>query len=133
AHEIRGPITSLHLAVQSLQKGKVAAASVAQVLDLIESEDRRLGTFVDELLDLGRIQTGRFHFTFEEVDLGDVVRDVTARTGAELAKCGSSLSITTEGRLGGQWDRFRLEQIVSHLLSNAMKFGLGKPISIAVS
>jgi signal transduction histidine kinase len=133
AHEIRGPITSLHLAVQSLQKGKVAAVSVAQVLDIIEREDRRLGTFVDELLDLGRIQTGRFHFTFEEVDLGDVVRDVTARTGAELAKCGSSLSITTEGRLGGQWDRFRLEQIVSHLLSNAMKFGLGKPISIAVN
>src|SRR4029453_12435965 len=75
----------------------------------------------------------RVHLRLEEVDLGGVVADVTARTGAELAKCGSSLSITTEGRLGGQWDRFRLEQIVSHLLSNAMKFGLGKPISIAVS
>jgi PAS domain S-box-containing protein len=133
AHEIRGPITSLHLAVQSLQKGKVPAASVSQVLDIIAREDRRLGTFVDELLDLGRIRTGRFHFTFEEVDLGDVVRDVTARSGAELAKCGSSLSITTAGGLVGQWDRFRLEQIVSHLLSNAMKFGLRKPISIAVS
>jgi signal transduction histidine kinase/PAS domain-containing protein len=133
AHEIRGPITSLHLAAQSLQKGKMLAASVPQALDIIEREDRRLGTFVDELLDLGRIGTGRFHFTFEEVDLGDVVRDVTARSGAELAKCGSSLAITTEGVLVGQWDRFRLEQIVSHLLSNAMKFGLGKPISIAVS
>jgi PAS domain S-box-containing protein len=132
AHEIRGPITSLHLAAQCLQKGKIPGASVPQALDIIEREDRRLGTFVDELLDLGRIGTGRFHFTFEEVDLGDVVRDVTARSGAELAKCGSSLSITTEGVLVGQWDRFRLEQIVSHLLSNAMKFGLGKPISIAV-
>ena len=132
AHEIRGPITSIHLAVQNLEKGKLPAPANLKVLEIIERQDRRLATFVDELLDLGRIRTGRLDFTFEEVDLGTVVRDVAARLGAEVTKSGSSLSITTGGRPVGQWDRFRLDQVVTNLLLNAIKFGLGKPIEITV-
>lgn len=132
AHEIRGPITSIHLAVQNLQKLELPERAKLKVLEVIERQDRRLARFVDELLDLGRIRTGRFHFTFEEVDLGTVVRDAAARLGAEVAKSGSSLSITTDGRPVGQWDRFRLDQVVTNLLSNAIKFGLGKPIEITV-
>ena len=72
------------------------------------------------------------HFDCEQVDLSDVVREATARVGAELARSGSSLSVTTEGRCVGHWDRFRLDQVVTNLLSNAIKFGLGKPIAISV-
>jgi len=123
---------SIHLAVQNLQKGKLSGPVNLKVLEMIEREDRRLARFVDELLDLGRIRTGRLHFTFEEVDLGTVVRDVAARLGAEVAKSGSSLSITTDGRPVGQWDRFRLDQVVTNLMLNAIKFSLGKPIEISV-
>jgi PAS domain S-box-containing protein len=132
AHEIRGPIMSIHLAVQNLQKRKLPGSTNLKVLEMIEREDRRLARFVDELLDLGRIRTGRLHFTFEEVDLGTVVRDVAARLGAEVANSGSSLSITTGGRPVGEWDRFRIDQVVTNLLLNAIKFSLGKPIEIAV-
>jgi signal transduction histidine kinase len=132
AHEIRGPITSIHMAVQGLRKRKIPEAAMAKVLGIIEREDRRLARFVDELLDLGRIRGGRFHLTYEEVDLSEVVREATARLGAELAGSGSSLSVSTEGPLVGRWDRFRLEQLVTNVLSNAIKFGLGKPIAISV-
>jgi signal transduction histidine kinase/PAS domain-containing protein len=132
AHEIRGPITSIHLAVQGLRKGKAPAQAMPKLLEIIEQEDRRLARFVDELLDLGNIRAGRFHLTFEEVDLGNIVREVSSRLGAELARTGSSLSITSEGHPVGQWDRFRLEQVVMNLLWNAMKFGLGKPIAVNV-
>ena len=132
AHEIRGPITSIHMAVQGLQKGKVPTPAMPKMLEIIEREDWRLARFVDELFDLGQIRTGRIHFIFEQVDLGNVVHEVSSRLGAELAKTGSSLSITSEGRPIGQWDRFRLEQVVMNLLSNAMKFGLGKPITVSV-
>jgi PAS domain S-box-containing protein len=132
AHEIRGPITSIHMAVQGLEKGKATTAVMPKMFEIIEREDRHLARLVDELLDLGSIRTGRIHFTFEPVDLGDVVHEVSSRLGSELAKTGSSLSITSEGHPVGQWDRFRLEQVVTNLLSNAMKFGLGKPISVNV-
>ena len=132
AHEIRGPITSLHMAVQSLQRGKVPPESMRRVLQIIERADRTLIRFVDELLDLARIRTDRMHFTFEDVDLGDIVRQVSTRLGPELARAGSSLSITSKGPTVGQWDSFRLDQVVTNLLSNAIKFGLGKPIEVSI-
>jgi PAS domain S-box-containing protein len=132
AHEIRGPITSVHMAVQGLQKGKVPAAAASKILDIIEREDRRLARFVDELLDLGRIQTGQMYFNFEEVDLADVVREAISSLRSELTKSGSAFSVVASGRPVGQWDKFRLSQVATNLLSNAIKFGQGKPVDISV-
>jgi PAS domain S-box-containing protein len=133
AHEIRGPITSLHLAVQMLRRGMLPRDAQPRTFDIIEREDRRLARFVDELLDLSRIRAGTLSFDFEEVDLGQIVRNAASQLGSELARAGSSLSISVQGDVRGEWDRFRLDQIGTNLLSNAIKFGMGKPISIAVS
>ncbi len=133
AHEIRGPITSVHMAVQGLQRGKLPAAAGPKVLEIIEREDRRLARFVDELLDLGRIQSGQIYFTFEEVDLAELVRSAVTDLKSELTKSGSSLSINTMGHPVGEWDKFRLQQVATNLISNAIKFGEGKPITVHVS
>jgi signal transduction histidine kinase len=130
AHEIRGPLTSIHLAAQGLIRESLPPSGIKAALEVIEREDRRLSRFVDELLDLGRIRTGQMHFDLEDVDLGTVVRDVVSRLSGELAQAGSAVTITTNGDLVGQWDRFRLEQVVTNLVSNAIKFGEGKPIDV---
>jgi len=130
AHEIRGPLTSIHLAVQGLLRGTLSDSGAQTALEVIEREDRRLGKFVDDLLDLGRISTGQLHFDLEEVDLGTVVRDAVSRLTDILAPTGS-VTITTNGNLVGQWDRARLDQVVTNLVSNAIKYGEGKPIQIA--
>lgn len=133
SHEIRGPITSLHLAVQMLRGGQVPPEAHATILELIEREGRRLSRLVDELLDVGRIRAGTLRFDFEDVDLGEVVRNVTSRLSLEFGRAGSALTLEIENRVGGMWDRLRLDQIVTNLLSNALKFGLGKPIHVSVS
>jgi len=130
AHEIRGPLASIHLAVQGVARGSLPPSAVRTALDVIQREDRRLGRFVDELLDLGRIRAGQLHFELAEVDLGSVVRDVVSAASSELAQTNSVVTVRTDGVLTGQWDRFRLEQVVTNLLSNAMKYGEGKPIDI---
>jgi PAS domain S-box-containing protein len=132
AHEIRGPVTSLHLAVQTLRKDALPEPVRRKMFEVIEREDRRLGQFVEELLDLGRIDAGLLQFQYTEVDLGEVVRDVSLRLGVELARAGSSLSITAGSHVTGSWDRNRMDQVMTNLLSNAIKFGLGKPIEISV-
>jgi signal transduction histidine kinase len=133
AHEIRGPLASIHLAAQGLMRGSLPPSGVRTALEVIQREDRRLRRFVDELLDLGRIRTGQLHFEVEEVDLGTVVRDVVSRLSGELEQSRSALTIKTDGSLIGQWDRFRLEQVITNLLSNAMRYGEGKPIDITAA
>ena len=132
AHEIRGPVTAIHLSAQTIRKRSVRPESLAKLLAVIEREDRRLSQFVDELLDLGKIRTGRLQLQFEEVSLGEVVRDVARKLDVDLIRSGSSLSTVSEENVVGQWDRFRVEQIVNNLLSNAIKFGLGKPIEVVM-
>ena len=132
AHEIRGPVTSIHLAVQTLLERGGLDESRARLLDAIERADRRLTRFVDELLDVGRIQSDRFHFQYEEVNLAELVREVVGRLEDEAARAGSALSVIVEREVLGEWDRFRLDQVITNLLSNAIKFGQGKPIDISV-
>jgi PAS domain S-box-containing protein len=132
AHEIRGPLNSLHLAVQSIRQAKVPPEALPRLLEIVERQDRRISQFVDDLLDLGRIRAGQFRLEYEEVNLGDVIHDVAARLGPELARSGSLLTVSAQGQVVGQWDRSRLDQVVFNLVSNAIKFGLGKPIEISI-
>ncbi|HEY8209484.1 MAG TPA: AAA family ATPase [Myxococcaceae bacterium] len=132
AHEIRGPLNSIHLAVQSIRQARVPANDLPRLFDVVERQDRRLSRFVEELLELGRIRAGHLQLDVEDVNLGDVVHEVAARLGPELARSGSALTVVEHEQVVGQWDRSHLDQVVFNLLSNAMKFGLGKPIEITV-
>ncbi|WP_438025674.1 ATP-binding protein [Sorangium sp. So ce233] len=76
--------------------------------------------------DHGRIEP----FSPGERDVSGRVRDVVARFELDLARAGCSVSLRTSGRIVGCWDRSRLDQIVTNLLANAIKFGAGKPIEI---
>jgi signal transduction histidine kinase/PAS domain-containing protein len=131
AHEIRGPLTSMHLAVQALLRKTLSSPAAKTALEVIQREDRRLGRFVDELLDLGRIRTGHLHFDLEDVDLGTVVHDVVSRLSGNMGQNRTPVTVKTEGDLVGQWDRFRLDQVATNLISNAIKYGEGKPIDVA--
>ena len=130
AHEIRGPITSMRLAVQSLRASGLPAEAVPQSLDIIDRSQRRLADFVEKLLDLARIQTGGFHLDLELTDFVEVVREAVVRHQVELQRSGSELWLRAEGTVVGNWDRLRLDQVVTNLLSNAIKFGAGRPIHV---
>ena len=130
AHEIRGPITSIRLAVQTLHEDQSNGATAASMLDLIERADKKLTRFVDELMDANRLRTGLMVFHFEKVDLREVVQDVCVRLNPELTRSGSELTVRLNGDLVGEWDRLRVDQIISNLLSNAVTYGEGRPIDI---
>jgi signal transduction histidine kinase len=102
------------------------------VSGVIEREARRLARLVEELLDLGRLRSGRLTFQLEEFDLAEVVREAAGRLSVEVSRSGSSLTIRSE-RVVGTWDRLRVDQVVTNLITNAIKFGLGKPVEITVA
>jgi signal transduction histidine kinase len=132
AHELRGPATSLRLAVQSLRAGEVPEEDVGKTLDLCERQVSKIARFIDELLDVSRLRAGLLHLQMDDVDLAEVAREAAAHLSHELARSGSSLEITGDAHVHGRWDRTRVDQLVTNLLSNAIKFGLGRPIELSV-
>ena len=93
----------------------------------------RLTALINSLLDISRITAGRLDLDLEPVDLAAVVRDAAARFREDLARAGCALQIQTDGSCSGEWDRVRLEQVVTNLLSNAAKYGASRPIEVTVS
>jgi signal transduction histidine kinase len=106
-----------------------------RVVGMLETCDRQVRQFtrlVNDLLDISRIAAGRLDLRREEVDLAAVVRDVAARFAPELAQAGCPLTVRADAPAVGRWDRLRLDQVATNLLSNALKYGRGQPIAVAV-
>lgn len=129
AHEFRSPLTVISLAAAALRGG---IGNEAQLIGEIERESGHMGILVEELLDAARMRAGKLRLALETVDLVAVIRAVLHEHEYALERSGSRLTFDGPPSLLGRWDRVRMHQVISHLLSNAIKFGDGKPIEIAV-
>ncbi|MFT3767438.1 MAG: ATP-binding protein [Minicystis sp.] len=137
SHELRTPLTSMQLVVQSaIQAVRDAPDAEPRLsrrsLECIERQARRLNKLIDALLDVSLIQEGRLELEREETDLVAITRDVLSRFGDELRRSGSSLSFRAAAPVVGAWDRSRLDQVVTNLISNAIKYGRGEPIEVSI-
>jgi signal transduction histidine kinase len=132
-HELRTPLTALRLQVESI--GRVAREGSPE--RLIERANRslavveRLTRLVDELLDVSRISGGRLALDRDVVDLGQLVQEVATRL-TEAAR-GLDLRLDLADGVEGRWDRHRLEQVVTNLMTNALKYGEERPIEVRVA
>ncbi len=135
SHELKTPITPLLLQLQrlrKLEKDRLAgrAPALAPSLDIAEKQVKRLTILVSNLLDISRITSGRLQLQYEPVDLSALAEEVVARFQPELRSAGCSVTLHTGAPVTGTWDRSRLDQSITNLLTNAMKYGQGKPIEI---
>jgi signal transduction histidine kinase len=103
------------------------------MLSRAESQARRLSDLVEELIDIAQLNLGHLKLEPSEVDLAALVREVTESRAADIQRRGVTLTIVGEPLLIGYWDRARIEHIVSNLLSNATKFGAGRPVEISIT
>jgi signal transduction histidine kinase len=139
SHELKTPLTSLKLQTQLRQRKLLKSGPEAfcreKWVQMFQSDDKqftRLTNLIEDMLDISRIDSGRLALEYEEFDLCDLARDVTERLSAQIANSGSPLSLVLEGPLRGEWDRYRLEQVLINLLTNACRYGSGKPIEVRV-
>lgn len=138
SHELRTPITALRLGLQRLFRLARGGAeppwkTVAASLEGIERQGRRLTLLIDGLLDVARLQSHRIQLDLEEVDLSEVVRDVVAQLEGVLSRTHTPLTVRADTPVVGHWDRLRLEQVVTNLLDNAIKYGAKSLIEVTVA
>jgi signal transduction histidine kinase len=136
-HELKTPLAALLLQVSGLARAlrrepQQDPARLIDRLDKAAASGARLEKLIDELLDISRITSGRLHIEPDEVDLAATLRDVAARFADESARAGSRIDLAAGDPVVGRWDRLRVEQVITNLLANALKYGAGKPISASV-
>jgi signal transduction histidine kinase/PAS domain-containing protein len=135
-HELRTPLTALQLGLQRLVRESATpgeAARLSKWVATCQRQGERLGRLVGDLLDVSRITSGRLPMVLEEMDLSALMEEVAARMGPELEKVGCPLVLKLQSPLPGRWDRSRLDQVLTNLLGNAMKYGQGRPIEVSAA
>jgi signal transduction histidine kinase len=134
AHELRNPLNVFHLTLQLLYRlsgdgGNIIDAR--RLLDKSRIQLSRLSALVDRLLDVTRLRSGKFELDREVFDLGELAREVIARLLEEFPA--ANISLETEDFAIGTWDRLRIDQVLTNVLSNAIKYGDLKPILMRIS
>ncbi len=139
SHELKTPLTSIQLQTQVMKRrlaqGDSSALSPTALVRLIEQTDRqtaRLVRVVDDILDVSRINSGRFTLYLERHDLSALVRETVERCDLMVSQAGSKVTVEAPVPVMCQVDKFRMEQVVSNLLTNAARYGEGKPIEVTV-
>ncbi|QSQ12454.1 PAS domain-containing sensor histidine kinase [Myxococcus landrumensis] len=137
AHELRTPLTSMRLHLQLLLRQVVGAQPVlgqelAPRSQVLERQLSRLGSLVNTLLDVSRLAAGKLSLEPRELDLVQVVRQMVDAFSEEFARAGCELTVHVSGSLPGQWDPLRVEQVLVNLLSNAAKYGAGRPVEVSL-
>lgn len=135
-HELKDPLFSLQLSIQLLrhaaERHGPVPAHVLQHLDVSERQVMRLGRLIDNMLDFARIANGRFDLDLETLDLCDVVHQVVGRLQGQAGSGGTSLRAEPCTPVVGRFDRLKIEQVLANLISNAIKYGAGKPVTVRV-
>lgn len=131
SHELRTPVSNVSLQLQRLARLIDRRAPVEQLGLAGQAalrEANRLTTLIDTLLD-AQANKGRLALALGDVDLAELVRDVTDRLRLRAEDVGSEITVDVPP-IRGRWDRLRLDQVLTNLLLNALKYGRGRPVHV---
>ena len=138
-HELRNPLSPIfmqaHYLLDSARQEHGGTIQADWLIGQLESLCDRMNKFIsmlNRITDVARIGSGQLDLELERVDLKEVVRDVVAGFEREALIARSPLQLSAPEPIIGTWDRMRLSQIVANLVSNAIRYGAGKPIDVSV-
>lgn len=138
AHELRTPLATLALLVDHLSVPLHSTTEPGGVfvqkrqLAILKRQVDRLTALVVEMLDVSRITGGRLRLNLGPVDLREVVREVLDRFDLEIQRRHVTLKVNAPDPAPGIWDAARIDQVITNLISNALKYGAGRPIEVSV-
>jgi PAS domain S-box-containing protein len=139
SHELKTPLTPLKLQTQGLMRtlnqGTLSEVKPERIVKMVQTSERqitRLSRLIEDLLDISRINIGRLKISPEEFDLAELIHEVIDRFSEQVLESGCTIRLSMADRVPVRLDRFRIEQVLVNLLTNAIKYAPGKPIEVQV-
>jgi signal transduction histidine kinase len=143
SHELRTPLHTLYLETQvrklHLDRGNTASFTPERLAAMIARDQhqiRNMVRLIDDMLDVARLRRGALSIELKPADLGALARRVVDGMAqqAEAADARIDLRVLPheDARIEGMWDAFRIEQVLTNLLTNAMRYGGGGLIEVRV-
>lgn len=143
SHELKTPLTALKLKLQLAQRsaraerGSAANSPAAKDADAAWSVALRqvstLEDLIEDLLDVSRIQTGQLTLELAHLDASALVREVAARFSELAGQAQTRLELSLQPGVSAWWDGRRVGQVLSNLLSNALKYAPHSPVKVSLS
>jgi signal transduction histidine kinase len=139
AHEVRTPLNGLILETQlrkmHLARDNAAAFTLDKMHAMVDRDERQIKSLIrliEDMLDVSRIRTGKLSIRPTHFDLSALVRDLLQNFAPQIDAAESSVTLEAEQPVMGSWDEFRIEQVISNLLTNALRYGAKSPITVKV-
>jgi signal transduction histidine kinase len=139
AHEVRTPLNGLILETQlrkmHLARDNAAAFTLDKMHAMVDRDERQIKSLIrliEDMLDVSRIRIGKLSIRPTRFDLSTLVRDVLHNFSQQIDAAETSVTLDAEQPVIGNWDEFRIEQVISNLLTNALRYGAKSPITVKV-
>ncbi|KJZ43119.1 hybrid sensor histidine kinase/response regulator [Pseudomonas fluorescens] len=139
AHEVRTPLNGLILETQlrkmHLARDNAAAFTLDKMHAMVDRDERQIKSLIrliEDMLDVSRIRTGKLSIRPTRFDLAALVRSLLQNFAPQIDAAESSVTLEAEQPVVGSWDEFRIEQVISNLLTNALRYGAKSPITVKV-
>ena len=140
SHELRTPLTCLELQLQVMEwdlKNKYpeefSPEKIEQGLKKQREHLSRITRIIDNILDESRINNNRLAMNSEKFDFSEMVLSILNEFKLAAETAGVVVHAETQPNIIGTWDRFRIEQVLLNLLTNALRYGNKKPIFVKVT
>ena len=132
SHELKTPLTILKAYTEILTENKdIDDKAREHIQSKIAAQINRLGILVYDLLDTTKIKEGSMQYTMEQVNLGQLVKDVTG--DMQHTTLSHQISISSVADVTVTCDRERISQVLMNLLSNAIKYSPAKsPVEVSL-
>lgn len=123
SHELRSPLTSMRGFLEAMSDGTIPKEEYGKYLNIVLSENRRMTSMVNDLLDLARIESGQSVLNITVFDINELLVRTLITFEAQINAKNIDMRLElAKNHSGVKADRDRITQVIRNLVDNAIKF-----------
>ena len=138
-HELRTPLNTLYLESQlrkmQLDRGRADIFDLPYLNAMVARDRRQIEAMmrlIDDMMDASRINSQQLSIRPVPTELSALLARVVGNLSHQAAAAGSPITLDAGQPVTALWDEFRIEQVVINLLTNALRYGEGKPVEVSL-